>query len=415
VSQARNLGDILIELGKLTEADAERALAHQRDQGGYFGEALVTLGILSRGEIEWGLASQHDLPYVFPDPEAIDPNAAALVPPEWALANLTLPMMRTGDVLTVVVDSPLRIEAAAELARRVGCELRAALAAPARIRDAIRMVYSRGLVGEEGDDVLPCGLDVALAQIGSAQADRFGISIRDGRAWSWWDAGGTIHRRALDSRWDRVLSERMEPDFREAPAGPFEAHLSLGVAPTPFEVRSLEGEGGREILFRRRDDLDAAARRFTPPPEEVVSEVRILARSGAARILTVGRPPEAAGEVLVHLPTLFFEEGVRAVHLYGGGVHEGPGLGIPLSGETDERRKAIEGLRPFQFDIVTVALDRLDSTSLSMALDAAAVCFVLGEGPGDEQAAFDAGVRWRLDLTREQGGHLEWALHALER
>ncbi len=413
MSRPGSLGDVLIQLGKLTEEEAARALAHQEEEGGYFGEALAALGILSPGEIGWGLASQHDLPYVFPDPEAIDPAAAALVPPDWALANLTLPMMRTGDVLTVVVDSPLRLEAAEELARRAGCELRPALAASVQIRDAIRAVYSRGLGPEDRDDSLPCGLEVALAQIASDGADRFGISIRDGRAWVWWDAGGTVHRRALDSRWATLLDDRLEPSLAAAEVPARDARLSLGGAPIPVEVRCLDGEGGREILFRRHDDLDAPARRFTPPPQDVVSEVRLLVRSGAARFLVTGRPSALASEVLPHLPTLFFEEGVRSAHLGSRDVSEGPGLGIRLPAEDDARVAAIEGLRPFQFDIVTVALDGLSSTSLRVALDAAAVCFVRGGSPGDREAAFDAGIRWQLDLSRGDGSHLEWALHAL--
>jgi hypothetical protein len=411
----RSLGDILTDLGKLTAADAERALAHQREAGGYFGEALVALGIASQGEIEWALASQHDLPYVFPDPEAVDPSAAALVTPEWALAHLTLPIVRSGEELTVVVDSPFRLEAAEELARRAGCEARLALAAPSMIRDAIRAVYSRGVEEAGAEESLPCGLDEALARIDLAGAERFGISVRDGRGRVWWDAGGTVHRRSLDLRWAQVLAERMEPPLPSEASGPFQARLSLGGAAVPVEVRLLEGEGGREILFRFIDDPDAAAYRFTPPPAGILAEVRLLARSGAARLLVTGSPPGLAEEVLPHLPPLFFDEGRRSAHLRDQGGHEGEGLGIHVPVDPEERRASLDALRPFQLDVVTVALRGLDAPSLRRALDAASVCFVLWDDPQDTGVPVEAGVRWRLHLAREDGGHLEWALHTLGR
>ena len=75
MGERRTLGDILVSLGRVTEDDVATALAFQREHGGYFGEALLACGLLTRDELEWGLASQFDLPYVFPDADAIDPRA----------------------------------------------------------------------------------------------------------------------------------------------------------------------------------------------------------------------------------------------------------------------------------------------------------------------------------------------------
>ena len=65
--ERRNIGQILMSFGRISEAEAHRAFQYQRDHGGYFGEALMALGIVSQDELEWGLASQFDLPYVFPN------------------------------------------------------------------------------------------------------------------------------------------------------------------------------------------------------------------------------------------------------------------------------------------------------------------------------------------------------------
>ena len=107
MAERRTIGQILMSFGRITEEDVGRALEYQRESGGYFGEALLAMGFVSQEELEWGLASQFDLPYVFPEADSIDPEAASLVSPEWALAHLTLPILKTQDSLTVVVDSPI--------------------------------------------------------------------------------------------------------------------------------------------------------------------------------------------------------------------------------------------------------------------------------------------------------------------
>jgi len=115
MAERRTIGQILIDLGRLTEEDCARALEYQRDHGGHLGEALVVLGMVSRDELDWGIASQFDIPYIFPDADSIDPEAANLVTPEWALAHLTLPITRAGNTLTVVVESPTNTAAMDEL------------------------------------------------------------------------------------------------------------------------------------------------------------------------------------------------------------------------------------------------------------------------------------------------------------
>ena len=60
------LGEMLVQMGRVTADEVERALAHQHAHGGYMGDALVALGILTREELGWGLANQHDIPFVAP-------------------------------------------------------------------------------------------------------------------------------------------------------------------------------------------------------------------------------------------------------------------------------------------------------------------------------------------------------------
>ena len=181
MNERRTIGEILISLGKITEDDVARALAQQREHGGYIGAALVASGAVNEDELEYGLASQFDLPYVFPDPDSVDPAAAALVSPEWALANLTLPILRTEETVRVVLDSPLKVQVLTELERRTGLEVEPALAAPSAIRELIRQVYARASAADEGGSA-PIELADMLDEVMRCQAPRFGISVRGAKA-----------------------------------------------------------------------------------------------------------------------------------------------------------------------------------------------------------------------------------------
>ena len=71
----RQLGTILLESGRITQADVQRVLDYQRVHGGFFGQAIVALGILTRDEVDYFLSHQLDLPYIFPNAAAVDREA----------------------------------------------------------------------------------------------------------------------------------------------------------------------------------------------------------------------------------------------------------------------------------------------------------------------------------------------------
>jgi hypothetical protein len=143
---------------------------------------------------------------VFPDADSIDPEAAALVSPEWALAHLTLPILKTGDTLTVIVESPIKTAAVDDLHVRTDLDIELALASPAKIRELIRHVYVRGTAAEEAQRPSPVALTDTLGLALEAVSGRFGISARGHRAWFWWDDDGTIRQRPLEGLWEAELT-----------------------------------------------------------------------------------------------------------------------------------------------------------------------------------------------------------------
>ena len=418
MSERRTIGEILTSLGRITDEDVATALAYQRERGGYFGQALVACDLLTVEEVEWGLASQFDLPYVFPDAEAVDPEAASMVSLEWALSNLVLPIMRTDRSLRVVVDSPLKSEPIDTLRALTNLEVELALAAPATIRELIRQVFARGAASDDDGSREPMDLAAALDAVHEVGAPRFGISVRGLRAHVWWDDRGTIRRRPLTGDWVADLEQALSPApadrVNDARRAEWEAELRRAGLVTAVDVRYIADDVGCEYLFRPGVASAPHSRRFSPPVAGIVSEVRLLARSGTARFIVLVDPPELGPEILPHLPSLLLDPAWRGIHVTS---DDDPGrdgtlsLRVPI----DEARwtSEIEELRSFHFDVVTVDLSGGDIHRAGSALDIASVAFLLWSKDEATQPAYDAGIRWRLGITREAGDHLEWTLEPL--
>ncbi len=61
-----SIGRILLDMGKITPAEAERILRLQKESGMRFGDAALKLGLLTEADIQQVLAQQFDYPYLLP-------------------------------------------------------------------------------------------------------------------------------------------------------------------------------------------------------------------------------------------------------------------------------------------------------------------------------------------------------------
>jgi hypothetical protein len=326
--------------------------------------------------------------------------------------------MRTDRSLRVVVDSPLKNEPIETLRALTDLEVELALAAPATIRELIRQVFARGSASDDEGSRDPMDLAVALEAVHDVGAPRFGISVRDLRAHVWWDDRGTIRRRPLSGDWvtdlERALSPAPSDHVENARRAEWQAELRLAGLVTALEVRYIADDVGCEYLFRPRAVGASQTQRFAPPVAGIVSEVRLLARSGTARFIVVVDPPELGPEILPHLPILLLDPAWRGVHVTTGGEPGRDGtlsLRVPI--DPERWTSEIEELRAFHFDVVTVDLSGGDIQRAGSALDIASVAFLLWSKDEGAAPAYEAGIRWRLGIAREAGDHLEWTLEPL--
>lgn len=102
------LGQSLLKLGLLTQAQLDRALARQsRDKP--LGESLVADGLISRADLQTALAHKMGYPLIDLARFPIDPKAVAKLPPRIAVGFRMMPLMLKGDRLIVAVDKPARV------------------------------------------------------------------------------------------------------------------------------------------------------------------------------------------------------------------------------------------------------------------------------------------------------------------
>ncbi len=106
VAAKPRLGELLVQAGKLTARDLERALQAQQELGNMLGRVLVQLGVVSEVDVLRTLSAQLDVPVAtadeFPD---LLPEVPGLQL-EFLLAHQVCPLRLEGDVLDVAMAVP---------------------------------------------------------------------------------------------------------------------------------------------------------------------------------------------------------------------------------------------------------------------------------------------------------------------
>jgi chain length determinant protein tyrosine kinase EpsG len=77
VGPERNIGSILVEEGKLSEADTRRVVDLQRTEGLRFGEAAIWLGMITEDDLHLALARQYDFSQLPPGDATVSTELVA--------------------------------------------------------------------------------------------------------------------------------------------------------------------------------------------------------------------------------------------------------------------------------------------------------------------------------------------------
>ena len=103
---SERLGDILVREGLITREQLASALSEQKSSGHRLGYVLVKLGLVQELEVTKVLARQYRMPAVDLARFEVDQKIIRLIPGDFALKHVVLPLKREGRTLTVAMADP---------------------------------------------------------------------------------------------------------------------------------------------------------------------------------------------------------------------------------------------------------------------------------------------------------------------
>ena len=276
------LGAILVREGHITVERLEEALAGERASGRRLGEILVELGWVSPDAVAEALAEQHGLGYLDLAREELDPDAAKLLPAEFARRYRTLPIRFVeSDAVLVAVADPTDIVASDGLRLALGLNVRVAVAAGSDL-DA-RLVEAYGDSSGGGDVAEAAPRQAARSTRAAPAADLVDSVVARAVA----EGASDIHFEPHEN--ELVARIRVDGVLRRLDAFPLSMH--------PTVTTRLKVLAGLDIAERRLPQDGRLVLRVGPDPvdlrvavvpttfgEQVV--LRIMRRAEVGRTLT---------------------------------------------------------------------------------------------------------------------------------
>ena len=138
----RKLGQILIDLGYLTDDQLWDVLEEQKQSSGLIGQVDVRMGMVTEGQVTEALAEQWGMPVIDLAETNIPASVLDLVPQTMAEIYKIMPVSLRSDVLTVAMADPQNVGALDDLRNFLGHEVRGAVSSLADVEEAIAKYYA---------------------------------------------------------------------------------------------------------------------------------------------------------------------------------------------------------------------------------------------------------------------------------
>lgn len=167
----RKLGQILVDLGYLTEDQLWDVLEEQKQSPGeIIGQVAIRMGMVTDAQVTEALAEQWGMPIVNLGETTITPKALELVPMTMAELYKVMPINLKDDVLTVAMADPQNVAALDDLRNFLGVEVRGAVSNLRDVEAAVKRYYAdqeesiesviSGLENDDDDDGESRGFDL---------------------------------------------------------------------------------------------------------------------------------------------------------------------------------------------------------------------------------------------------------------
>ncbi len=245
LGNVRPLGEILVDMGYVTQTDVDEALNKQRSGGGRLEDTLVQAGKISPDMLARSLAMQLGHEYIEEGNVRVDPYAVSLVPEPTARRYQAMPIRLEGNSLIVAMKDPRHVFALDDIHLITGKEVIPAVAAESTLVQLINRFY-------RGDDDMDELARAVLEEVGSGQQDQ--------------DDSSAIDDNALVKVVNSIIRESVLNDISDIHVEPRPDHLLVRVRKdgTLREYMRMDRKTASALVARIKimGNLDIAERRL---------------------------------------------------------------------------------------------------------------------------------------------------------
>jgi type IV pilus assembly protein PilB len=135
------IGELLLKEKRITPAQLQEALTHQKTNGAKLGYTLVKLGFVKDEEITALLSKQYGVPSINLGQFEIDAGVIKLIPTDTAQKYQIIPLSRSGATLTIAMTDPTNVFAMDDIKFMTGYNVEPVVASETAVMEAIARYY----------------------------------------------------------------------------------------------------------------------------------------------------------------------------------------------------------------------------------------------------------------------------------
>lgn len=137
VSKRRRIGEILYKRGQVQKLELAKAVKTAQKTGRTTGEVLVEMGVVTEDQVASALAKQFNMGYVDLDEIKIPDHIERLIPKDVIKKNRVLPMGETDGRIQLIITDPRDLDTIDLIRFRVNKEIDCFLASPSKVKNYI--------------------------------------------------------------------------------------------------------------------------------------------------------------------------------------------------------------------------------------------------------------------------------------
>lgn len=253
------LGDTLIEMGYITDAQLGEALAYQKEhRGERIGAILITLGFVTERQMLGALAEKLNIQMIDISSKKVDIEAVGMVPEQLATKYVMLPIGLDNDRLQLVVNDPLDLYGIEDIRQTTGKAIELFISEADPLKNAIHYYYAEITAKE--------AVSAANMKVQDEGVDEMLIDITD-------STDDTPIINLVNSLLDKAYTDNVSDIHIE----PFEKHtmVRMRIDGAMVEYVTLQKSIHASLIARIKimGDLDIAERRI---PQDGHFRVRIM-------------------------------------------------------------------------------------------------------------------------------------------